>query len=498
MALATFLSFDGFNAAVAVATVLLGGMSTVLNLALGNALVPNFKTPPFTLAFNLTMLLFLLGSTHFAPFAMPHHAQAETATSLSAEPETLASTVIVDIAWVLRSSLVSVAQVFVCESAISGTLILLGMFVSSRISACAAYIGALGGTLLALALGVDPIQIGHGLWGYNSCLTAIASITFFVPSLLGCGVGAIGVALTVLFEAALRTAFAPLHIPVGTLPFCAASIVLLLTQSSIPGFDVVPLSGVSTAEDHLYSARVEKIVEIVGGGASASEDAASQQNDTLHTSSTSEPPASTLAGAELQEVRVEVMREALVLSNHVSPSISRRPSTSNLRSPNARATPNARTPSTSRSNSVHRGCANLAIGLPHECTGDKASSGILHGGSHHGERYVARQLAAMSNSSGHGRRAVELAMRAADAVGLSPTMLSPPSTVHGADHFSSLLHNEDMAENKEAEAAAAASDAAEAAAHAAAQPPSTSTSVNPSGALHMPSPKVERTRSHTS
>merc|ERR1719424_1608059 len=43
-----------------------------------------------------------------------------------------------------------------------------------------------------------------------------------------------------------------------------ASVVLLLTQSSIPGFAVVPLSDVSTAEDHLFSARVHTTKAISG------------------------------------------------------------------------------------------------------------------------------------------------------------------------------------------------------------------------------------------
>ena len=51
--------------AILVASFLLGGLSSVINLALGNALVPIFKSPPFTLAFNITMLLLLLASAHF-------------------------------------------------------------------------------------------------------------------------------------------------------------------------------------------------------------------------------------------------------------------------------------------------------------------------------------------------------------------------------------------------------------------------------------------------
>ena len=47
--------------------------------------------------------------------------------------------------------------------------------------------------------------------------------------------------------------------PIGTLPFCFTGLLMLLTQSKIPGFQAVPISDVSTPEDHLFSARVGRI-----------------------------------------------------------------------------------------------------------------------------------------------------------------------------------------------------------------------------------------------
>ena len=114
MVFATFLSrgdgdSDSFDAAVILASVLLGGLSTVLNLALGNALVPTFKSPPFTLAFNTTMLIFLLASEHFSHVAMPHHLQDHDAAAAPVAATTAATAV--DVPWLLWSSLVAVGQV---------------------------------------------------------------------------------------------------------------------------------------------------------------------------------------------------------------------------------------------------------------------------------------------------------------------------------------------------------------------------------------------------
>ena len=324
MAFGTFLerSTGVVDAAIAVASVLLGGFSSIIQLALGNALVPTFKTPPFTLAFNTTMILFLLASSHFAPFSMPHHHEAPVEASVET-PVTPPATA-VDVGWLMRSALVSVGQVFLCDSVVCGALIIGAMAISSRIAACAAYAGALSGSALALALGVETAQIGHGLWGYNSCLTAIVVVTFFVPSVKGCVVGAIGIALTVLLDAALRTAAAPL--PIGTLPFCFSSLLLLLTQSSIPGFDVIPLGEVATVEDHLYTSRVSKITVLSNAmpddeKADAGEANAAHATDTPTANATDTPTADSV-GAVMEMVEVVVdqrqrsgnVREAIVIS----------------------------------------------------------------------------------------------------------------------------------------------------------------------------------------
>ena len=329
MALPTFLSRDGADPAILIASVLLGGLSTVINLSLGNALVPTFKTPPFTLAFNITMLLMLLASQHVEPFAMPHHSPSPAADAAAEE----AAPSPVSVGWLLRVALVGVGQVFLCESATAGALILGGMAISSRIAALAAFGGSLMSSVLALALGIDRTAIGAGLWGYNATLTAIAVFTFYVPSLKGCVMCAIGVALTVLIDAAMRTSFALLSVPVGTLPFCAATILMLLTQAGVPGFVPVPLAEVSTAEDHLYSARVTKITQITKNGTIVEElveDADRKDGEEAGGSNGGSRNDDSFAGAlpransravELTELVIQEppSREVIVLSSHQTP-----------------------------------------------------------------------------------------------------------------------------------------------------------------------------------
>ena len=63
---------------------------------------------------------------------------------------------------------------FLCNSAASGALIVGGMAIASRVAAAVAYIGALGGVALAVALGAPHDEVANGLWGYNASLGATA------------------------------------------------------------------------------------------------------------------------------------------------------------------------------------------------------------------------------------------------------------------------------------------------------------------------------------
>ena len=400
MALATFLSRDGWDAAVLVAAVVMGGVSTIFQLSLGNALVPVFKAPPLTLAFNLTFLLLLLASSSWSRFSMPHHGGPPPPDA--AEPDHAG---VVGVAWMLRAALVSLGQVFLCESVVSGALIVSAIAISSRIAACAAYMGALSANLLALLLGVDPSAVARGLWGYSSCLTALTAVTFFMPSLRCYAMAAVGVVLTVLFDGALRAAVAPLHMPVGTLPFCFAGLTLMLTHSKVEGFEAVPLADVSTPEDHLFSARVGRIVH-AADKARASQSgveamaASGGQCAKGRVSRVQEPPGT---GALPSASPPREVREAIVIS---------RPGT--------------------RDTSTHGGSA-LSPGWNGAGAGAgkviSSTSETLHGGSLHGERHVARKLAAMASAKGHAERVVELAMRTASVV-------SPSRSREGSRHGS--------------------------------------------------------------
>lgn len=266
LGLATFLDggWDIQGVKTLVLSPFLGALSVLLQCGLGNLLVPAFKCPPFTLAFNATMIWFVLGSAsrfshfHVRPFLAP--AISTLSTAADADPYTpsaCAELHSLHVAWVLRAAVTSIGQIFLCGSWPSGLLILLGAVFCSRIMAMALFFGALQAVLLSLLLGAPCAEIEFGLWGYNSALTATAVVTFFVPTRITVLMAALGVFLTVILDGAFKQAMAPFGAPAGTLPFCFAAILLVLAQGKVPGFAAVPLADVATPEDHFISIRTD-------------------------------------------------------------------------------------------------------------------------------------------------------------------------------------------------------------------------------------------------
>lgn len=263
LALAAFLDggeeAGGWDGAVLGLCVGLGALSSLLQLALGNALVPTFQSPPFTLAFNVTMLIAVLAAPQLsavrrAPFLTPAFASEVADAVPAAPPRFEGAEGLAALGRALRAALVSLGQVFVVQSETAGALVLGAVALSSRIAACAAYGGALWGVTLASVLGAPAGQVGAGLWGYNACLGALAVVTFEYPTAGACSFGACAYAsLCVLLDAALRTALAPLGAPVGTVPFCLSALAALLTHGKLNILYPVPIADVSTAEDHLLS-----------------------------------------------------------------------------------------------------------------------------------------------------------------------------------------------------------------------------------------------------
>jgi urea transporter len=77
-----------------------------------------------------------------------------------------------------------IGQVFFQEHALTGTLFVVGIALSSPLMALGAVVGSAVGTGLAWVLKFDRGEIVAGIFGFNAALVGIASFFFFEPGLV--------------------------------------------------------------------------------------------------------------------------------------------------------------------------------------------------------------------------------------------------------------------------------------------------------------------------
>ncbi len=154
-------------------------------------------------------------------------------------------------------SIRGVGQVFLANNIISCVLVLVSIMLCSRISAVAAFVGSLVGAAVAALVGVDAASIEEGLYGFNSSLTATAMVMFYVPSLGSVSFGIVASVVTVFVQLALEETLQAYGLPFMTLPFCLAALAFIVIQGTTSNVISVPLSSMTTPEDHLK--RVERL-----------------------------------------------------------------------------------------------------------------------------------------------------------------------------------------------------------------------------------------------
>jgi len=231
--------------------------STIVMAALTTILVPTWQAPPLTLAFNIVTLASLVAALglahgHAGGLLTPgivHHAGPSTSTALRPTADSAGSYDAVALANALFRG---VSQIFLANSLISGIVIIIGTAACSRIAAGLALTGSAVGGAAGIALGGDGYAIYHGLWGYNSCLTAAAIAgVFLVLSRRTFMLGIAGAVVSAVLYATLSVLFIPWGLPALTLPFCLATLTFLLIKGHVTDLDAVPLDTLTTPEQHL-------------------------------------------------------------------------------------------------------------------------------------------------------------------------------------------------------------------------------------------------------
>jgi len=128
----------------------------------------------------------------------------------------------------------SISQVFLKASAVSALLFVAGLAVSSVPAALFAVGGAMLAVTSAHLLGAESDLVSAGLLGFSPVLTAITVGTvFYRPGVRVALYAALATVFTVIVQAAMNVAFAPLGVPALTAPFVLTSWLFLLPRQHL-------------------------------------------------------------------------------------------------------------------------------------------------------------------------------------------------------------------------------------------------------------------------
>lgn len=249
---------------------LLPPIAVFIQSGLNKHMVPSLQTPCFTLPFNILTILFLLESER------PDSMFKVNDTLIHPSPIKLVSSFpnvsVDDYATAFVPAVFKgPSQVFLIDSTIAGILVLVGVFLYSRISFVMAVAGAIVGYSTSILVGTTKGPLIAGLWAYNSVLTAIAIGGVFVSpnSAVSIFFALIASFFSTLLFGVCQTFLQPWGLPALTLPFCIATIVFMLPQKKWKSFHHIPLNAITYPEEHfdvrnsfvLYENQEEEIDE---------------------------------------------------------------------------------------------------------------------------------------------------------------------------------------------------------------------------------------------
>lgn len=207
-------------------------VSTVTMLAVSNVM-KTWGAPALTFPFVLTTWFLVLAAYSFGNVAIDGMGPPALAHSLGAAPMTAAQ-VETDAVPLLEAWLKGPAQVFLIDDWLSGVLVVVGLAVSSLWAAAFALGGAAVALAVSLLMGASLSDISGGLYGFSSVLTAVAvGCVFYAPSWRVALYALLATVFTVIVQAAMDAALAPLGIPTFTAPFVFVTWLFLLPKADL-------------------------------------------------------------------------------------------------------------------------------------------------------------------------------------------------------------------------------------------------------------------------
>ncbi len=144
----------------------------------------------------------------------------------------------------------NIGQVYLLGSAVSGAIILLGVFIASIPAGVAAAAGSLIAMLVAIGMGADPATVSQGLFGFSPVLTAMAvGVIFMKTSPRVVVYAALATVTTVFVQGALDVMVAPAGLPSFTAPYVLTMYLFIAPKELLAPHPHRPVS------DHLFGHR---------------------------------------------------------------------------------------------------------------------------------------------------------------------------------------------------------------------------------------------------
>ncbi|MFA7437697.1 urea transporter [Castellaniella sp.] len=189
-------------------------VSTVATAAFAATLTKSWGVPGSTGPFVLTAWLMVGGAYAFGSLDVTGDSARMASDYLSGAAVIPAADELVQIFFR------NIAQVFLLGSAVSGVIILVGIFIASRPAGVAAALGSLVAMVCAIGMRVEPSVVIQGLYGFSPVLTAMAVGVIFLNTSGKVAVYAlVATVATVFVQAAYDVVMSPLGLPSFTAPY---------------------------------------------------------------------------------------------------------------------------------------------------------------------------------------------------------------------------------------------------------------------------------------
>jgi urea transporter len=114
----------------------------------------------------------------------------------------------------------NIGQVLLLGSAVSGAIVLLGIFIASIPAGIAVVVGSIIAMVVSILMGANPSAVSAGLYGFSPVLTALAvGVVFLKPSVRVLIYAALATVMTVFVQGALDAIMQPSGLPSFTAPY---------------------------------------------------------------------------------------------------------------------------------------------------------------------------------------------------------------------------------------------------------------------------------------